>query len=288
MNKVLSEAQLVSFATNGFVSGVPIFSPAEVAALEQRILAFERAYPDDVSWAFDIKCNLVHDWVVSAAAQETLLDAVEDLIGQNILLTNAVFRIKNPGSAVRYDWHQDAARIQVDPCFVIAFVAISAATMANGCLQVIPGSHTTVQPFRVTENPGQQLRRVARVESPDTSRAVPLELAPGEVAFFSANLMHASGPNQASDRRISILYDYTAAHARQSVGKGSGQLVRGHDRWEHFGHEPVPEAGFTPRNAQMRRDILRAYPENPLLGPREPGNPLRFSDAQSGAYAERP
>lgn len=285
MGKFLSDPQIASYADQGFVSPVPVLGAEECAALAGRIEAFERRYPDEVHWAFDIKCNLLHDWVVAAGVKPRLLDAIEDLIGPDIFLTDAVFRIKEPGSATEYGWHQDFARIQVEPCFIIVYLAVTAATPENGCLQAIPGSHREVQPFSVVENPGQRLRRVARVASPDVARAVPLVLAPGEAAFFSANLIHGSAPNLSAHRRIAILYDYTAARSRQSVGKGSGQLVRGADRWGHVGHEPLPAPGFTPANAHMRRSLLRAYPENPLMGPLEPGAAPRFPDAVGGPFA---
>ncbi|MFI5023254.1 MAG: phytanoyl-CoA dioxygenase family protein [Alphaproteobacteria bacterium] len=288
MGKLLDEAEIAAFERDGYVSGIPILAPAELERLERKLIDFESRHPREVGWALDIKCNLLFDWVVAAGTSERMLDAVEDLIGANILMTDAVFRIKEPGSAVVYDWHQDSARIQLEPCFVIAYLSVSAASAANGCLQVIPGTHRTVQPFRVVENsPGQPQRRVARLAAPDSSRARLLELAAGEVAFFSGNLVHASGPDRSADRRIAILYDYTAAHARQSVGRGSGQLVRGRDDWHHFGHEPFPGPDFTPETAAIRRRVLSTYPENPLMGPREPGIPLRFPDATEGPYAER-
>ena len=288
MGKLLSEAQIGAFERDGYVSGIPILSPDECARLNRRIAEFEVLYPREVAWAFDIKCNLLLDWVVAAGTGERMLDAVEDLIGPNILMTDAVFRIKEPGSAVVYDWHQDSARIQVEPCFIIGYLAVGPSTIANGCLEVIPGTHREVRPFHVVEDaPGQAERRVARVAAPDTSQVHPLELAAGEVAFFSGNLIHSSGPNRGVARRVAILYDYTAAHARQSIGRGSGQLVRGRDDWHHFGHEPFPGPEFTAALAAERRRILRAYPENPLMGPREPRVPLRFPDAREGPYAER-
>jgi hypothetical protein len=286
MGKGLTEAQRAHFSQHGYVSPVPALDADEVAALVARVEAFEQHCPDDAAWAFDIKCNLLHDWVVAAGTGDRMLDVAEDLLGPDIFITNAVFRIKEPGSTTSYDWHQDSARIEVEPCFVIGYLSITASTVANGCMQVIPGSHGEVQPFTVVENAGQRQRRVARVVAPDTASAIPLLLEPGEAAFFSANLIHGSGPNASGARRIAVLYDYTAARARQRVGRGSGQLVRGKDQWGFIGHEPMPEPGFTRENAARRRAILRAYPENPLMGPREPGAPLRFPDAERGPFAE--
>ena len=72
-------------------------------------------------------------------------------------------------------------------------------------------------------------------------------------------------------------HDYTPTAGRQSVGRGSGQLVRGRDRFGHFGHEPVPSPDFE-ANVLARRRILTDYPENILMGPLEPGARPDFPD----------
>jgi ectoine hydroxylase-related dioxygenase (phytanoyl-CoA dioxygenase family) len=190
-----------------------------------------------------------------------------------------VFRIKEPGSATTYGWHQDAARIEVTPCFVIAYLAITESTPENGGLRVIPGSHRSVLPFEVAVNDdGQAQRKVARTLDVRESEALDVTLGPGEVAFFSGLLVHGSGPNRSRQRRIAILTDYTAAHARQSQGRGSGQLLRGADAWGHTAGEPVPAGSSIDANAAMRRKVLSAYPENPLMGPLAPGEAARFPD----------
>lgn len=273
----LDRAQVEHFRAHGFLSGVPVFTPAECDAFRAAAERFEAEYPADRNWAFDIKCNLLFDWVYANATHPRLLDGVADLLGEDLLLTNSVFRIKEPGSATHYGWHQDSARIVVEPAPAIVYVAISAATRANGCLAVIPGTHDRVRPFDLVENPGQAHRRVARVRDVDPGRAVDLELEPGEVAIFSANLIHGSAANRSGARRFAILHDYTKAAARQSVGKGSGQMVRGRDTVGHFAHEPAPTDSFE-ANVRMRRAVLTAHPENILMGPLAPGARPEFPD----------
>src|SRR5262249_34933739 len=134
-----------------------------------------------------------------------------------------------------------------------------------------------VRPFDLVENPGQAHRRVARVRAVDPRDAVYMELRAGEVAVFSANVIHGSAANRSPTARFAILHDYTPAAARQSVGRGSGQLVRGRDAFGHFAPEPVPSSDFE-ANARMRRRILTDYPENILMGPLEPGAQPDFPD----------
>lgn len=279
MPKRLSQSQIDQFNELGYVSGIRLFEPSECSEIRGRIEAFESGRPGDAIWAFDIKANLLFDWVYELGAHDPALDAVEDLLGPNIFNTNTVFRIKPPGSSTNYGWHQDAARIEVEPCFVIAYLAVTESTADNGGLRVVPGSHRSVLPFEVVVNDdGQAQRKVARTSNVNDSDAIDLALGPGEVAFFSGLLVHGSGPNRSPQQRIAILTDYTAAHARQSQGQGSGQLVRGTDAWGYIAREPVPAGSCTKSSVSMRRKILSTYPENPLMGPLAPGEAVRFPD----------
>jgi hypothetical protein len=279
MPKRLTKAQLDQFDALGYVSPVQLHDPAECAAIRERLEAFEAERPHDAAWAFDIKTNLLFDWVYRLSAHEPTLDAAEDLLGPNIFNTDTVFRIKEPGSETHYGWHQDAAWIQAKPCFIIAYVAITESTPENGGLRVVPGTHNSCLPFEVVVNEdGQARRRVARTLGVSEADAVDLTLAPGEATFFSGLLVHGSGPNRSGRRRIAILTDYTAAHAKQSAGRGSGQLLRGVDTWGHIAPEPVPVGICTPASVVARRRILRAFPENPLMGPLEPGQAVAFPD----------
>lgn len=280
MPKRLTQAQIERFRAEGYLSGLPVMSAAEAAVVRARIERFEATRPADVSWAFDIKANLLFDWLYEISADVRALDLVEDLISPNIFVTNTVFRIKEPGSRTQYGWHQDSARIRVEPAFVILYLAITESTAENGGLRVIPGSHDRVRPFDIVVNTdGQARRRVPRTRDVDVAKAVDLVLAPGEAAIFSGDLIHGSASNQSAARRIAILTDYTAAHARQSIGRGSGQLVRGEDSWHHFAPEPVPVGDCTRDNVLMRRRTLQTYPENPLMGPLAPGEAIDFPDA---------
>jgi non-heme Fe2+,alpha-ketoglutarate-dependent halogenase len=277
----LSRTQVAQYRAQGFLSGLPIFRPADCERFRASAARFEAEHPADREWAFDIKCNLLFDWVYANATHPALLECVADLLGGDLLLTNSVFRIKEPGSGTRYGWHQDSARIRVEPAPAIVYVAISEATVENGCLAVIPGTHDHVRPFDLVENPGQPRRRVARVRDVDPRAAVYLQLRPGEVAIFDANVIHGSAPNRSAARRFAVLHDYTAASARQSTGGGSGQLVRGVDPHGHFAPEPPPSADFE-ANVRVRRRILTAYPENILMGSLAPGAAPDFPDRPPG------
>lgn len=276
MSRGLSPEQLKAFQTSGFVIARGVLAARVCDDFRAQADAFEAAHPRDTCWAFDIKANLLFDWVYALGTHPALLDVIESLIGPDILLTNSIFRIKEPGSTTHYGWHQDAARIQVTPPFVIAYLAVGPASVENGCLRVVPGTHHKIAPFHLIDYPDRQ---VARVDEVDETRAVDLVLAQGDVAVFHGNAVHGSNSNVSAERRFALLNDYTPTAARQSLGQGSGQLVRGVDRFGHFAEEPVPRGSCTGQTILTRRRILRRYPENPLMGPLASGATPGFADA---------
>ncbi|MDH3692672.1 MAG: phytanoyl-CoA dioxygenase family protein [Gammaproteobacteria bacterium] len=281
MPKRLSKSQVNEFQQSGFITGLPLLAEDACDRFRAETEAFEAGHPEAAQWAVDIKANLLFDWVFEFSVQHEILDAIEDLIGPNILLTNSIFRIKEPRSSTHYGWHQDAARIQVDPHFVITYLAIDEATVANGCLRIIPGSHRTIESFKLVSYACD--RKVARVVNVDESKAVDIVLNKGEVAIFHGNTIHGSGPNHSNGRRFALINDYTPANAKQSVGQGSGQLVRGEDNWNHFATEPIPVGSFTENNILARRNTLYTYPENVLMGPLDPGQRIAFADEPGAA-----
>ncbi|MCS5584688.1 uncharacterized protein METZ01_LOCUS222936 [marine metagenome] len=275
MAKILSETQLQQFELQGFLAGLDVFSVRQCEEFRSHTEEFEHHHPDDVSWALDIKCNLLFDWVYELSTFPLLLDIVSELIGPDVLLTNSIFRIKEPLSSTHYGWHQDAARIQVNPAFVIVYISISDATTENGCLRVIPGSNQRIEPFHLVSYAERQVARVSHV---DESNAVDMVLRQGQVGIFDCNTIHGSSSNNSRNRRFALVNDYTPAAAQQSVGTGSGQLVRGLNSRKLWGEEPKPQGSFSENNIIGRREILNSYPENVLMGPLSEEQQPSFAD----------
>ena len=277
MAKILSTTQIQQFQSQGFLAGLDVFSIEQCEKFRTRTEEFERHHTEDVTWALDIKCNLLFDWVYELSTFPLLLDIVSDLIGPDVLLTNSIFRIKEPFSSTHYGWHQDAARIEVNPAFVIVYISISDATTENGCLRVVPGSNQQIEPFHLT---GYAERQVARVNKVDEANAIDMVLDQGQVGIFNCNTIHGSGSNNSKDRRFALVNDYTPAAAQQSIGTGSGQLVRGSNSKKLWGEEPKPQGSFTQGNIIGRRKILNSYPENVLMGPLPKDQKPSFADQQ--------
>ena len=194
--------------------------------------------------------HLVFPAVDRLAHDERVLDAVERILGPNLLLWSASFFLKAPQSTDFVSWHQDLTYWGFDGTDqVSAWVALSPITEANGCMRFVPGSHRrAIETHRDTFAGDNQLTRgqVLAVDI-DESQAVPVTLAPGELSLHHGHLFHASGPNATDAWRIGLTMIYLAPGMRQVVAKKDyARLVRGEDAYGHFECLPRPRFDFDP------------------------------------------
>jgi ectoine hydroxylase-related dioxygenase (phytanoyl-CoA dioxygenase family) len=185
--------------------------------------------------------------VHALARHPAILDAVEDLIGPNILVYTSTWFIKEPESAAIAAWHQDATYFGLRPyVHVTAWLALTDATAENGCMEFLPGSHHGGQlPHKAGVVPGSVNRAgQAIVVEIDDRSAVHAPLRAGEFSLHHTLLLHRSKPNQSRGRRIGLAISYVPTSV-QHLGvkhKTPAMLVRGVDTFGHFALEPAPVA----------------------------------------------
>jgi non-haem Fe2+, alpha-ketoglutarate-dependent halogenase len=160
---------------------VPALSTAEAAALRARLEEYE-ASAGALSGPLRQKSHLLFTWLNDLVRQECILDAVEDLIGPDILCWGSSFFIKEPRNTAYVSWHQDSTYWGLEPPDIVtAWVALSDSTSENGAMRVIPGSHLRDQiAHRDTFAPDNLLSRGQEIMvDVDERDAVTLELAAG-------------------------------------------------------------------------------------------------------------
>lgn len=259
----LSAEAVAGYRARGFHFPVPLLEPAEAA---RRL-----AWVDDVragdphrAQKLDLKANLLVPWIDALIRRPALVDAVESLLGPDILCWNANFRFKQPDGRAHAGWHQDTRYIRIKPSGVIALLALSPCTPDSGCLRVVPGSHDwPVLAHRDTENPDSILTRGQYItDSFDDSAAQDMVLAPGEVGLFDHNLVHSSGPNSTDGWRTILLAGFFKTGAvPETARRLTATLVRGTDRHHHFDSEERPSAPFAPRALAAHEAGARAMAE---------------------------
>jgi len=260
MPKLLTDAAIAEYRETGAHSPVRVFSPEEAATLRAAVEAHEaergpiftenRPRPGDpFQGSYRFKSHLLFKCLADAIRHPKILDMVEDLIGPDILCWTTHWFIKEANTTKFVSWHQDSNYWGVETDDLISvWLALSPATLESGCIRILPGSHKQVALAHVdTWAEDNMLTRGQTIEGIDESKAVNLELAPGEAAIFDYRLAHASHANQSNDRRIGLGIRYIPPSARQVVADwDSASLMRGTDTHGHFELEPEPAHDFDP------------------------------------------
>jgi ectoine hydroxylase-related dioxygenase (phytanoyl-CoA dioxygenase family) len=219
----------------------------------ERLEAFEAAYPGD-RLKLDQKAHMICPWVDEMIREPAILDAVEDLVGGDILCWGTSLRAKQPDGKTFAGWHQDTAYADVRPIVVIVALALSQAGSENGCIRAVPGSHRgKLFPHKEAFRTDSILSREQYIDAPvDEAAAVDLALNPGEIALFNNAIIHSSKPNFGRDRRIIFLLEMVPTMAYQESPRESATLVRGEDAFGHFDVDPRPQK-------EMGQDEIAAW-----------------------------
>lgn len=245
MGKLLNKNQIEFFNNNGFLFPLKIMSAETAYRYRKKLEIFEKNKGHVISGIDRHKSHLLFHWVYEIVRNKNILDAVEDLLGQNILCWSSNFFIKEPKDNTYVSWHQDSEYWGLEPDDVItAWIALSDANIDTGPMEVIPKSHKwenqiheeTFQKDNLLSR-GQEIKNI-----PNADEAVAMPLNAGEISLHHVKLAHSSRINNTSDRRIGLAIRYTSTAVMQkNSSKDSALLMRGEDNYSNFIHEVPPK-----------------------------------------------
>lgn len=262
MPKTLTPEEVGIYHEDGFHFPVRAMPEAEARDYRARLEAFEADQGGYLTGRKRQKLYLVLTWMNDLVRHPRILDAVEDILGPDILCWQAGFFIKEPGTKGYVSWHQDSTYWGLSkPDVCTAWLAFSPVTLESGPMQVAAGTHKGDQlPHEDTFDPDNLLTRGQKVSTEfDRSRVIDMVLQPGEISLHHIRLAHASQPNMTDDRRIGLAIRYVAPHVRQITGvPDSAMLVRGEDRHHNFEIETPPLADMHPDAVALHDRITSA------------------------------
>jgi non-haem Fe2+, alpha-ketoglutarate-dependent halogenase len=254
----LSEGQIRDYHARGCLFPIRVLPPEAAADYRRRLEAVEAQGPE-VRQMLRHKPHLVLTFLDELARHPAVLDAVEGVIGPNILCWGSSFFTKEPKTTDYISWHQDLTYWGLEPADIVtAWIALSPSTPESGCMRVVPGTHTQdVVPHQDTFAEHNMLSRGQEIAvEVDEGHAVDVVLQPGEMSLHHVKLFHGSNPNRSADRRIGFAVRYVPTYVRQVVGeKDSAMLVRGVDAYHHFEPEGPPTADLDPAAVAQYRAI---------------------------------
>lgn len=148
---------------------------------------------------------------------DEVLDLVEPLIGPNIGLWSSHFICKEPYVGKQTPWHEDSAywkgRLSRYDRIVTVWLAIDPSTQENGCMRVIPGTHTDGFSEYRKVSAGANIF-AEEVRQVDESKAVYFELERGQCSLHDSRIIHGARANASPYRRCGYTMRYFSTEAQ--------------------------------------------------------------------------
>ncbi|GAB3950506.1 hypothetical protein GCM10027614_51050 [Micromonospora vulcania] len=215
----LSPAQVETYRTDGYVVGDGLFQPDTFVALkdhfERKLAALpEGERPEDMDVPHFTDPELFR-WLLDL----DVLDVVEGVVGPDIALFTSHFFCKPAGDGKSVPWHTDGYfwRDMIEPAgqAMTIWLAIDPSTLENGCMKVIPGSHTSGDgDYRQVSDDNSVFDEELDQNQVDAGRAVPVQLRPNQYSIHSGALVHSSEVNRSALRRCGFTMRYISTRTR--------------------------------------------------------------------------
>ena len=228
MASSLSRAQIETYERDGFVHPLRIMSTDEAQKFRAEFEKFEALLGRKLEYA--AMTHLFFRWAFELASWPQILNAVQSVLGPDVLVQATLILCKHAADPSFVSWHQDYnySNQTLAPT-VSAWVAISDSTRASGCMRAIPGSHRDgIQPHKQTAIENNIL--TYSIDA-DDSRAEDIELKAGEMSLHQANIVHGSLANNSDDKRIGFIVRFVTPQFQKTVNpvvRARGRDTCGH------------------------------------------------------------
>jgi phytanoyl-CoA hydroxylase len=229
---MITSEQLDRYERDGYLVVPGGFSPDEVENLKAHYMDLRAAgkYPGDFD-GVDLTSSdplkrfprmiHMHRWDEDSLQwllDTRLRDGLTALLGREPLAVQTMLYFK-PAGARGQALHQDNFYLRVQPgTCMAAWLALDPCDEENGCMQVVPGSHTLPVLCTQRADTTKSFTDVT-VPLPEGLSPVPVLMNAGDVLFFNGSLIHGSFPNTSEDRfRRSLIGHYIAGEAEKVGG----------------------------------------------------------------------
>ena len=239
----LSQEQINQYQEDGYIAPINVLSREEADEIRVEIELIEKNWPNELEGLGRNYIHLISPVFDKVSHNPKILDAVESIIGKNILICGTTLFIKNPDQKCFVSFHQDAKYIGLEPHnWVTAWLAVTDANEENGCMRMWKGSHKENLKYhnqKFDEN--NLLTRGQTVENVPINETTPVVLKAGQLSLHHPKIVHGSGSNYSNDRRIGfVIQSYIGTNVNQVLGKMYVQKARGEDKYKYHEYSKTP------------------------------------------------
>ena len=239
----LTEEQLDHYKNKGYVAPVNALTSVEAKEIRDEIEKIEKNWPGALEGLNRNYIHLLSPMFNKVCLNKNILDAVESIIGQNILICGTTLFIKNPNEKGFVSFHQDAKYIGLEPHnWVTVWLAVTDANEKNGCMRMLSGSHKEDLKYHEQKfDENNLLTRGQTIKDISLDKTDPIILKAGQISLHHPKIVHGSGLNYSNDRRIGfVIQSYIGTDVKQVVGKMYVQKARGEDITKHHEYSKIP------------------------------------------------
>ena len=202
---LLSEDQIKQYNQKGYVSPIQALTKNQAQEVKEEIEFIENKWPNELKNLGRNYPHLISPILDNVVRNSNILDAVESIIGKNILACGTTLFIKEPDERGFVSFHQDAKYIGLEPHnWVTAWVAITDANENNGCMKMWPGTHKQELKYhneKFDYNSGNLLTRGQTVENVPLEKTESVILTEGQMSLHHPRIVHGSGINKSKKRK---------------------------------------------------------------------------------------
>jgi hypothetical protein len=234
----LTPAQVDVYRREGYlIYDRPVLPQAKFDGLKSCFEKILQEMPaDERPEALDVP-HFMHPELLKWVLDDSVLDLVEPIIGPNIALFSTHFICKPKGNGKRVPWHEDSFYWKglIEPMEVVTlWLAIDPSTRENGCMMIIPRTHTEGQRGLSDYDEVDAAKNVFSTEivrhHRDESKKVCIELQPNQCSLHDGRIQHGSEPNTSSLRRCGYTMRFTSTAVKYADFKGRHQVYLGRGR----------------------------------------------------------
>ena len=212
----VSREQIDCYERNGVVFPIRVLTAGELTEFKAGFDEVEVRVVDKFHYA--TFAHLYFRWAYDLATHPAVADAVEDVLGPEVLVYGTLIICKDPHTVGYVSWHQDGEGFG-NARSVSAWIGLTESTAENGCMRVLAGSHRMerLPHFRTYINSNNLLRDDVQIRhNVRDEEATDVVLEAGEMSLHDKNIIHGSNPNRSGKKRVGFIIRFVTPELKES------------------------------------------------------------------------